>query len=280
MYSGLNTWYHSMAVSLKQQMKYGFQVLANYTWAKTEDGGQVSGVNGTFSASDTLLDPFNINEKYVNPNINMTREQARSDIDMRGRFVASVIYTSKTHFGHYIDYASSGWTVAGTYTGQTGFPVTAFTSNTAPSGLYTLGGGGTATAAPFDGGATGGANDSFNDGNATTARAPQVKRNGFPGPGVHNLDMRVARDFDLTHGVRFQVLAEAFNLVNHRNGLGVATTGFTFVAPSGSAANCPASHTNTCIAPDITTPPFGSINSTTGTIYGPRTLQFAAKLFF
>ncbi len=61
-----------------------------------------------------------------------------------------------------------------------------------------------------------------------------------------------------------QVYAEAFNLLNHRIALGVAQTGFTYVAPSGSATNCPTSHTNTCIAPNVTTPAFGQINSTSG----------------
>jgi hypothetical protein len=74
---------------------------------------------------------------------------------------------------------------------------------------------------------------------------------------------------------------EAFNATNHRNGLGVANTGYTFVAPSGGAANCSSgTHTNACIAPDLTTPAFGQINSTTSNLYGARQLQFAAKLFF
>ncbi len=107
----------------------------------------------------------------------MTREQARSDIDMRERFVASVIYTTKTHFGNsYADYASSGWQISGTATEQTGFPYTAITSNAGPSsiaaGTYTLGGGGTATATGFDGGATGAADNTNNSGSGTTARAP------------------------------------------------------------------------------------------------------------
>ncbi len=31
-YSGLNTWYNAGTMTLTQRLKYGFQVLANYTW--------------------------------------------------------------------------------------------------------------------------------------------------------------------------------------------------------------------------------------------------------
>ncbi len=106
--------------------------------------------------------------------------------------------------------------------------------------------------------------------------------------------MRVSRDFNIEHGMRFQILMEAFNLANHRNGLAVATVGYSFVNPSTAATNaglaCPAAqHANSCIIPYqsnntgtspstlTTTTPFGTINSTSGTLYGPRQLQFSTR---
>jgi hypothetical protein len=89
---------------------------------------------------------------------------------------------------------------------------------------------------------------------------------------------------------RFQVLVEAFNLINHRNGLQIASVAYAYVAPGTPPASgfnnvCPVgSHVNTCIAPytatTSTTTPFGVINSTSSVLYGARQLQFAAKLFF
>jgi len=293
-YSGLNTWYNAGTVSIKQQMKWGFQGLLNYTWAHTSDQGQTSGggngVNsggGAFFGTDPILDPFNIKEKYANANINMSREQARSDLDMRERFVASIVYTSKFNLSNgFARYAATGWTIAGTATEQTGFPFTAITSNNPVACAAPAIVGGVLTgctnviAGPFDGGATGAADNTNNSGSGTIARAPNVQRNGFSGPGVHNIDMRISRDFTIYNNIRFQILGEAFNLLNHRNGLGVANTGFTFVNPSASATNCPNTHANSCIAPDITSPAFGQVNSTSGTLYGARQLQVAAKLFF
>jgi len=287
--SSLNTWYNALSASIKQQMKWGFQGLLNYTWAHTEDGGQVSGATGTFFGTDIILDPFNRRNQYSNPNINMSREASNSDIDMRKRFVASLVYTSHYQIDSLLTRnLVNGWTVAGTATEQTGFPVTAFMGNGAPAGVYTTGSGAKAVASPQDGGATGGGDNTGNTPSTAYGRDPFDKRNGFPGPGVHNLDMRISRDFALEHNMRFEILAEAFNVVNHRNGLAVANVAYDFAAPAstGAAATyCPAgSHTNTCIVPYTsvvsTTTPFGTINSTSSTLYGARQLQFVAKLFF
>ena len=290
-YSGLNTWYNALAGSLKQQMFYGFQALFNYTWAHTEDAGQTGNGGGpantgggSFFGTDVILDPFNPKELYSNPSINMTREQARSDLDMRGRFVGSLVYTSSYHIAnHFAAYAANGWTLAGTATEQTGFPVTAYMSSNPPAGRYMTGAGAIASAAGQDGGATGGSDNTNNSPGSAYGRAPQDRRNGYAGPGVHNLDFRISRDFAITERYKFEILGEAFNLINHRNGLQVAATAYAYTSPG--AATCPtASHVNTCIAPytatTTTTTPFGVINSTSSVLYGARQLQVAAKLFF
>ncbi len=287
-YSGLNTWYNAMAVTIKKQMSYGFTALINYTWAKTTDAGQTSGGasgpntgGGAFYGTDVILDPFNRKNIYSNPAINMSREQGRSDLDLRNRFVASLVYTSKFESDKkLLKYSLTGWTLAGTATESTGVPQTALMSGNPPAGLYTTGAGTTAVAAGIDGGATGGADNTNNSTSSALGRAPQVPRNGFPGPGIHNLDVRISRDFPIHESISFQIVGEAFNVVNHLNGLGVATTGFGYAAPSASTANCPASHTNTCIVPFVSSTPFGTINNTAGTLYGARQLQVAAKLFF
>ena len=274
-YSGLNTWYNALAVSVNQKMAYGFEGLFNYTWAHTTDPGQTAGSGGgAFFGTDVILDPFHRKELYSNPAINMTREQGRSDLDMRGRFVGSVVYTSKYSISNrYMAYAANGWTISGTFTAQNGLPVTAFMAANPGSGVYMTGAGAIATAAGGDGSATGGADNTNNSPGSAYGRAPQVRRNGFPGPGVHNLDMRISRDFQIHENIRFQLLGEAFNIVNHRNGLGVATTAFTYAAPLAAGGN-------TRIIPYVTSTPFGTITNTSSTLYGPRQLQVAAKLFF
>jgi len=278
--SVLNTWYNALNVSVKQQMKYGFQGFMNYTWAHTQDEGQVSAaVGGTFFGTDVILDPSNVKEQYAGTNINMSREAGNSDIDMRERFVMSLVYTSKVGFENsFARQAATGWVLSGTATEQTGFPLTAQMYN-APGGCTTCG---TTLVAGQDGAATGAGDNTSNAPSSAYGRAPNVKRNGFPGPGVHNLDMRLGRDFAMPYGMKFEVFAEAFNVVNHRNGLAAATTAYQFGNPGASTTACPSTaHTNQCIEPyTATTTPFGTINSTSSTLYGPRQMQFTAKLFF
>ncbi|MDP9050134.1 MAG: TonB-dependent receptor, partial [Acidobacteriota bacterium] len=293
--SSLNTWYHALSGTVNQRLKYGFSALANFTWAHTLDGGQIAGSGGTFYGTDIILDPYNRRNAYpANSGINMSRETSNSDIDMRTRFVGSLVYNSKVDSGMFlVRTALTGWTLAGSLTAQDGFPITAFMSNN-PSACSACG---NPALAPRDGGATGGGDNTSNAPGSSFGRNPADKRNGFKGPGVHNMDVRISRDFNIEHGMRIQILAEAFNLANHRNGLGVATLAYSFVNPSTATTNaglaCPTSlHANSCIIPYqsnntgtssatlTTTTPFGTINSTSGSLFGPRQLQFAAKLFF
>lgn len=251
-FSSVNSWYNSFVFTLHKPFAHGVEIIANYTWAHTSDGGQVSGVNGTFNGTDTPLDPFNLKAEY-----------GRSDLDMRERFVGSLVYTPQLGFIHYkpAQYVANGWTFSGSATEQTGFPLTAVMANYPKSAIG-------------DGGLTGAAVSLFNSG--TGARAPQVPRNGFPGPGLRNIDFRVTRSFPIHESIHLDILGEAFNLANHPNILGVNTNAYSYVAPGSGACT---GHTNGCIAP-YTSQAFGATTSTSSLLYGPRQLQVSAKLFF
>ena len=80
-FSVANTWYNSMAVTMRRPFANGLEVLANYTWAHATDTGQVAGANGTFYGGDVPLDPNNIR-----------LENGPSDIDIRNRFSVSFYY--------------------------------------------------------------------------------------------------------------------------------------------------------------------------------------------
>lgn len=260
-FSDVNSWYNSMAVTIKRPLDHGLQLLLNYTWAKAIDGSQVSGVNGTFNGTNPPLDPNNRKAEY-----------GRSDLDLKNRFVGTLVY-APTFAGissHALNYLANGWSLSGTATEQTGLPVTAQMSNY-PSN--TTG----------DGGVTGAEVSWFNS--PTGGRAPQVARNAFPGPGLRNIDARLSRDFKINERMRMQFLAEAFNLFNQQNRLSVNTTAFQFSVPTAPTTKVPnpvcstTSHSNGCISP-YTATPFGSTSSTSSILYGPRQLQFSSKLFF
>ncbi len=80
-FSVANTWYNSLAVTVRRPFSNGLEVLANYTWARATDTGQVQGTNGTFYGGDTPLDPNN-----------PRRDNGPSDTDIRNRFALSFVY--------------------------------------------------------------------------------------------------------------------------------------------------------------------------------------------
>ena len=273
--SDVNSWYHSLAVSVRTQTSHGFQLLANYTWAKNMDGGQSSGTNGTFNGTDAPLIPFALGHRQ-----GRGAEYARSDLDQRGRFVGSVVAQTKLPIeNRYLAYAANGWQVSGTFTAQTGFPLTSFFSN--GIGLSsTLAGSRLPSIISGDGGVTGAVVTS-----GTGTRVPDqiARRNAFTGPGIHNLDSRISRQFPVfREGMRFEIAAEGFNILNHRNIIGVNTSGYTFVAPGGTytGGTCPAASVNAgCIVP-YTQTAFGAPTSTASTLYGERQLQLLGKFYF
>ncbi len=277
-FSDVNSWYHSMATSVRTQLNGSFQLLANYTWAKNMDGGAASGTNGTFNGTDAPLIPFALGHRQ-----GRGAEYARSDLDQRGRFVGSVVATSKLPIGnHYLAYAVNGWLASGTFTAQTGFPLTGYFQNTIALSS-TLAGSRLPSIIASDGGVTGAVVTS-----GTNTRVPDqiARRNGFTGPGIHNFDARVSREFPIRAGVRFEIAAEGFNVLNHRNIISVSTNLDTFVAPGGSysvnniAGKCPAASSGAgCIVP-YTATQFGAPLSTSSTLYGSRQLQLLGKIYF
>lgn len=266
-FSDVNSWYHSLAVTVRKPMSHGVEVLANYTWAKATDGGQTSGVNGTFNGTDTPIDPFARGARQ-----GRSAEYALSDLNVKGRFVGSLVAQSRLPIANrYAAYAANGWEISGTFTAQNGTPVTGFLQNSPTSAIA-------------DGGLTGAELSLFNSG--TPGRVPTqiVARNAFKGPGVHNLDARVSRSFPfLREGMHIELAAEAFNLVNHRNILSVNSSLYAYVAPGqtgqGVTCNVVASASAGCIVP-YTAVPFGSPSSTSGVIYTPRQIQLLGRFTF
>ncbi len=106
-YSGVNSWYHSGAFTIRKPFSHGVEVLLNHTWAKAIDGGQVPGQFGTFNGTDTILDPFNLK------NPGTLSEYTRSDLDMRNRFVGSIVWSPKVGIANrYASYAVNGWSLS------------------------------------------------------------------------------------------------------------------------------------------------------------------------
>jgi hypothetical protein len=270
-FSAANTWYNSLAVTGRRPFANGIEVLANYTWARATDTGQVQGTNGTFYGGDTPLDPNNIR-----------RDNGPSDVDIRNRFTGSLVYTPHVlEANKVVKYTLDGFTFAGALIASGGEPIFLGMSGTVYSG--------TGTSYGADGNIYGGAMSS-SSGAPTTGRPPQIGRNSIYAPGFNNIDFRVARDIPIHESIRLQLTAEAFNLLNHQIITSVNGTYSQFVATGATVGGvkCNASSVPSgsalqgCISPFVTSPlsSFGVTSGTNNALYGPRQMQFIAKLFF
>ena len=276
-FSGANSWYNSLAATVRRPFANGLELLANYTWSHATDTDQVQGAFGTFYGGNPALDPNNVR-----------LENGNADIDTRNRFVMSFVY--QPHLFEDKRFAKllvDGFLFSGTETASAGQPIAASMSGT----VYNGG----ATSYGADGNIFGGAISS-GSGLATTGRPPQIGRNSLTGPGFNNFDFRISRDVPIHESVKLQFMGEAFNLLNHRIITGVNSTYSQYsslTAPSLTNPK-PACSTLTnssapagapvqgCISPYSGTgsAAFGVASSTNNTLYGPRQLQVSAKLFF
>lgn len=253
----VNAWYNGLLVTLRRPLGHGVEFVANYTFAKSIDDGAVQGNVGTFSGTDVILNPANIKQ-----------ENGLSELDQRHRFTGSVVWDPfrnlRSNLGRWL---LKGFIFSSIVTETSGQPVQANISGFPSNGV--------------DGGVTGG--EINNSAAPAAGRAPQIGRNVFTGPALHNVDFRVLREFPIRERIRLQFLGEAFNIFNQTNlnlSGNTATTAYNYVAVG--AKGCPASAyaaTNSCLIPS---PTFmaPSSGTSTNTVYGPRQLQFSAKLVF
>jgi len=271
-FSVANTWYNSMAVTVRRPFQNGFEILGNYTWAHASDTGQVQGNNGTFYGGDTPLDPNNLR-----------LENGLSDTDIRNRFTGSFVYQPRIMMDNKVvknvldDFIFSGSVIA-----SGGQPIFLGMSGTVYSGSTSP------TSYGAEGNIYGGAmSSSF--GGATTGRPPQIGRNSIVGPGYSDVDFRISRNIPIHENIHLQIVGEAFNLLNHTIITSVNTTHSLYTTASATSATCPAGQTGPdgsvvqgCISPNPATGAnqFGTMNGTNNALYGPRQLQITGKLFF
>lgn len=187
--SVVNTWYHGFVVQAKQRFSHGFQLQAAFTVSKAQDDDQNS---QTFSANNQPLNPFNVRQDY-----------SLSDFDQRKRFTASAFWQPPFSFigSKSLRRALDGFQFSGILVLADGRPFSpTISGNPTPSGVSSgiLGAGG-------------------------SARVPFLGRNVYTNPGLATLDMRLAREIKFSERVRWQLIAEAFNVLNRVNITGINT---------------------------------------------------------
>ena len=251
--SVVNSSYNALVLTFRKPMTKDLELLFNYTFAKSIDDGAVPGAYGTFYGTDVTFDPYN-----------QRNERSLSDLDQRQRFVGSAVW-APSYFQKVgskpVRLLLNGWAYSAIATHSTGQPITGMING------YPSGG--------VDGGLTGG--EVSNAASPTGGRIPQVGRNTFTGPSLHNFDVRVSREFAFKERFRFQFRGEAFNVFNHTNISSLNTTAYNYAAIGGTG--CPKTMTTGCLVPVSTFLTPTSSTSSNG-LYGARQLQISAKFVF
>jgi hypothetical protein len=225
--------YHALWVAATKRLSRRLQVDSSYTWSKSLD------TNSLNSSGFAVQDSYNIPGQY-----------GLSDFDARHRFVFSATY--ELPFTRHA--LTRGWQVAAIVQSQSGNPVNIVTSNSTLNGAPD-------TVRPDLVGPIRiiGSVDQWFDTSAFAAvdRFGNLPRNAVIGPGFHNTDLSVMKNFNRTGRVGVQFRVDAFDLFNRPN-----------FGPPGNV---------------VGSPTFGKITRTrfsTGEGGSSRQIQLALKLWF
>lgn len=246
--SNANSNYHALSLDVTNRQFKFVTFDANYTWSHALDFNVAQ-----FSSAGTnnWIDPFaNARSNYGNANINV-----------RHRAVGWAILNVpgiKSH--NLLSYATNGWSIKPLVQVQSGLPYSYGTSSGSPSAQGGL--------SP---------NSTGVGGTGVTSYIPAFGRNTLTQPRDIVVDARLQKDFRLREGASLQLLAEGFNLANHRNITGVNAGAF-------SLANFTDPVTKV-VTPNVLTPVavFGTPSSSGvngNYAYQVRQLQFGARILF
>lgn len=247
--SNANSNYHAMSVDITNRQWKFITFDANYTWAHALDYGVTS---FTSPSSNNWIDPYNGRANYGN-----------SAVNIRHRAVGwAIINIPGVKGNQVVQQVTNGWSIKPLIQMQTGLPYSVAISSGSPSQQ---------TAGTCSGPA--GANDclkAYSSGVAGTGVSsyiPFFGRNQLNAPRNIVVDTRLQKDFKVREGMNFQLLAEGFNLANHRNITGVNSGAFTI-----GTGNVLTATTN------FGTPSSSGVNGNYA--YQVRQFQFGARLVF
>jgi hypothetical protein len=220
--------YSALAMELKRRFTRGLQFIAAYTFSDTSDN----------RPDQTMVVVGADDAKGLQNNLNIRSDWGRSDLDIRHRFVLSPVYEigavqTDNAFARNV---LGNWTFSGIITLQSGFAYSALI-----------------------------AGDANRDGNPSTDRVPNTKRNGFTTPSVYIFDARITKTFRFGENYSVSLLGEAFNLFNRSNVATVNTARYGIASSSATVLTNPAPAT-----------PFGGPR----TFLGERQIQLGARFRF
>ncbi|HUO61403.1 MAG TPA: TonB-dependent receptor, partial [Candidatus Acidoferrales bacterium] len=241
--SNVNASFNGLEVSVRRRMTSRLQFQAHYTWSHALDDGQTS---TTFSVGNNSLWTGPLTYTYQGRTVTARDPNyGTSNFDLRHRVSASAVWQPQLMRDRQGALAAIArrWSFEPIFRAATGRPYSEYISGYAP-GMGCEG-------------CTG------YMGTGDSDRLPFLGRNSFRFPATWNLDQRISRTFYFGEHRRLEFLAEAFNLMNHRNPTGVSDQ---LYAVNGTKLTY--------------TPSFGTVYAAASSFYRERQVQLAVKYGF
>lgn len=266
--SRANSTYEAAMVRFTRYGSNGLSFHAYYTYAHAMDWNPNESLLGPGSE---LLDPADLRAEY-----------GTSNLDVRHAAAAMVVYWAPWKLKGMAGHIANNWMASGVGNFRSGMPYSMRVVGWLPEEHPSTGGGIIMGLGPSMNG-FGGDN-----------RLYGVPRNTFRYPEMWKADVRVARRFSLGESRQLELLAESFNLFNHRNLTRIGTAGYA-IESGASAGSMPelcyltlnAYGTDSCQSHPPAgsagplTPAFGQHISINGTnFFRERQIQLGARLRF
>jgi hypothetical protein len=245
--SNANAYYSAGTVEATWHGERGLAARGSYTFSRAIDTGPQQSATPSLS---TQFDPFQ--DGY---------DKGLSNLQFPQRFAGDLEYQLHWIRGSQeLRKALDGWRVAAIGTAGSGAPYS-----------YSI----------FGGTRLSGGHETIN-GSGGATYLPTVGRNTLRLPPRGKLDLRVGREFAAGSRVRVHVFAEAFNLLNERNVSSVETRAFLLGTPVQAGASTPLVFQDsvTIASEGLTTPSFGTANSSTTGMSRERRVQFGVRAQF
>jgi outer membrane receptor protein involved in Fe transport len=232
--------YHGAHLELVKRFSRNWTARLGYAWGRATD---------TKPDATAVVPQGTDDAKFMQDTFDSGGEHGPSDLDVRHRVVLSGVWD--LNYGDSIQnpfmrFLASGWTLSGVVSYQTGTPWS-------PS---------------ING-------DLNSDGNDRNDRSPGAPRNGERLPSILSVDPRISRHFRFGP-VDLELIAEAFNIFNRDNVIGIQTNEYRLVTVAGQPQLQPLA--------TFRTPCAGGRGCTAqapaSAGAGPRTYQLAARVSF
>ena len=223
-YTEGNSSYNALQLDVMRRLTHGFEMRANYTWAKNLDMN--SGLTGAQANNQAQM---------IMDRNDLRRDWGPSALNVTNQVSISAGYRLPFGKNRFI----GGWQLNGIATLLSGFPMTPQIGASRSGDGDTRNPDRPSVNPSFSGPVVTGNPNRWFDPNAFILPAPgtygNLGRGTLTGPGLADLDMSLFKGFALTERLRAQFRAEFFNVLNHVNYGTPNAIVFTGAVPSSSA---------------------------------------------